>query len=349
MYQKVLLPLDGTGESEKIIDLIRKEMAQEAEVILLKILPYAKSQVIDGHVILGSQREEADRLESLSYLKSIANRQDEPERWKCEAFAASSSSDGILQAAQNENVDVIAMFTKERKGLAKLMKGNTARAVQRNAPVEVRVFNPKDLEDQPPQEALVGTVAMTEQVAQNGQSTNGNDRQGLETAAVDQPNITAKLLKDADLFRDLSIGQIDMVASKGERLSVAEGETLGKGGELGRTLFLIVEGEAQLSAHSQLGEISVRVVGPGDSFPMAALLGSRTLITSGEALTDMDVLAIPIDALIETCHADPEIGMHVYKLAAQLFADRYNSTLTHLATIAERELRDPERNWLAPH
>ena len=68
-----------------------------------------------------------------------------------------------------------------------------------------------------------------------------------------------------------------------------------------------------------------------------------------EVPLQMDILAIPIDALIETCHADPEIGMHVYKLAAQLFADRYNSTLTHLATIAERELRDPERNWLTPH
>ena len=79
---------------------------------------------------------------------------------------------------------------------------------------------------------------------------------------------------------------------------------------------------------------------------MAALLGSRTLITTGVALTDMDVLAIPSASLIELCAMDAEIGRNEYKAAAQPFASRYSYTLTHLAISAERELHDTETDWL---
>ena len=79
-----------------------------------------------------------------------------------------------------------------------------------------------------------------------------------------------------------------------------------------------------------------------ESFPLAALLGSGTLITSGEALTDMDVLAIPRSQLLLLCSKDNEVGMKVHFNVAQLFAARYSETLTQLATSAEREVRDAE-------
>ena len=118
-------------------------------------------------------------------------------------------------------------------------------------------------------------------------------------------------------------------------------EKQGKGGELGQTLFVIIEGEASLSAHSEIGEITVRIAGPGESFPLAALLASGALITTAEALTDMDLLAIPRSGLLELCSKDTEIGMRIYSNMAQLFANRYSATLTQLAISAERELREP--------
>ena len=107
-----------------------------------------------------------------------------------------------------------------------------------------------------------------------------------------------------------------------------------------------IDGEEQLRAQSGVGAISVRVAGPKESFPMAARLGSRTLITTGVALTEIDVLAIPSTSLVELCAMDAEIGTTVYRAAAQLFASRYSDTLTHLAISAERELLDTERDWL---
>ena len=309
MYRKVLLPLDGTKESEKVVQLIQAEMAPEAEVILLRILRHASTQAIGDHVILGSQREDQERLEKLGYLRRLAAQHGDEQRWSCETAISGSPSEGILRFAQKEGVDVIAMCAKERRGLARLLRGSVARAVQKESPIDVRVFTPEGSTDAPYQEAQLGV----------------------------------------DLFGELSAKQVNRATALGSRLSVAAGETLGKGGELGQKLYSIVEGEAQSSAHSQLGEFPVRVVGPGESFPIAALLESRTLITSGVALTDMDVVAIPASSLIELCSDDPEIGMRLYKLAAQLFADRYSSTLTRLSGVAEGLIEDPERNWLAPH
>ncbi len=345
MYQKVLLPLDGSKESEQVIPLIMQDIGPDTDVILLQVLHPIKTQVMGGQVMLGSQQEEAERLEVLAYLRNIAKHED-PERWHCETVMAPRSSEGVVSFAKNEEVDVIAMFVPERRGLTKLMKGNTSKGVKRNSPVEVRVFTSQDSEEDAPREVAVGAAMKPESQIFAHDQENGDKRSSAAPATVDLPLMTTGLLKEVDLFKDLSTGQIDRVASLGDRLSISEGEALGVGGQLGQYLFVIIDGEAQLSAHSGVGEISVRVAGPKESFPMAALLGSRTLITTGVALTDMDVLAIPSSSLVELCGMDAEIGRNVYRAAAQLFASRYSDTLTHLAISAERELLDTERDWL---
>ena len=113
------------------------------------------------------------------------------------------------------------------------------------------------------------------------------------------------------------------------------GRWLGVAGESGYQLYIIMGGRAQLSAQSALGDITVRVAGPGESFPLAALIGSGTLITSVRAMTDMELLAIPCSRLRALCSENSEIGMHIYKEIADVLANRYKRTLRHLATGAE--------------
>jgi CRP-like cAMP-binding protein len=122
-------------------------------------------------------------------------------------------------------------------------------------------------------------------------------------------------------------------------LQVTAGEMLGIGGELGQDLFIILAGEAHLTTHSDVGEILVRIARPGDAFPLATLLGSGTLITSGEALTNMELLKIPRSGLLALCFRDTDLSMRIYAATARLFANRYAETLAHLAISAERELQ----------
>ena len=312
MYQKVLIPLDGSKEAEEVFPLVRNEVAEDGQLLLVQVIPPARTQKVGEHIILASQQEEADRAEAMGYLRSLVRQQDSnTENWSLRVEIAGSVADGIIQLADRESVDLIAMYTHDRKLLARHVKRSIAREVQRRASSEVRVFGTRELE---------------ERVAE-------------AVASSDSPDGDPRIFRQIDAFGDLSPEQIDKVVALGSKREVSAGEMLGTGGELGEFMFVILEGEAHLTTHSEIGEISVRIARPGEAFPLAALLGSGTLITSGEALTDMEVLAIPRSELLMLCTREPEIGMRIYAAVGRLFSNRYAETLTHLTISAERELR----------
>ena len=311
MYDKVLIPLDGSPAAEEVFPLVKGDLAQDGEVILVQVIPPARTQKVGEHVILASQQEEGDRAEAMRYLRSLVRQQDRGAgNWRLEVEVAGSVADGIVRLADRESVDLIAMYTHDRKLLARHVKRSIAREVQRRVATEVRIFGTKELE-----ERVVDTTPV-------GEAKDGDNR----------------IYRQIDAFSDLSQEQIEKVVALGTKRDVSAGELLGTGGELGEYMFVILEGEAHLTTHSEVGEISVRIARPGEAFPLAVLLGSGTLITSGEALTDMEVLAIPRSALLMLCSREPEIGMRVYAAVGRLFSNRYAETLTHLTISAEREL-----------
>jgi CRP-like cAMP-binding protein len=183
--------------------------------------------------------------------------------------------------------------------------------VQQKASIEVKVFKPQEL-------AKPVTTA--------------------GSAAEDLVSMK-HILRETDIFRDLSDAQLNRVADLAERLSAPAGQVLERADELGDRLFVIVSGDAQLYTHSAVGEVTVRIASPGESFPLAALVGSGMLITSGKALTDMELLVIERSSLLELCWADLEIGVRVYSAAAEVFANRYRRTLEHLSLNAGKVLR----------
>ena len=214
----------------------------------------------------------------------------------------------IVAFANRNSVDLISMFTHDRRGLARLVRGSVAREVERRAVMPVRVFRPEDL----------GEVEERSAVAESHEFDYGT----------------------VDMFARLSREQISSVVALGRTVSVKEGDTLGAGGEAGQNLFVIQSGEAQLTAQAEIGQIAVRVAGPGETFPQAVLLGEGTLITAGSALSDMTLLQIPRSALLELCTNDAAIGRGIYAATAQLFGSRYSRTLTQLGMSASREIRN---------
>jgi nucleotide-binding universal stress UspA family protein len=66
-------------------------------------------------------------------------------RWRCAVVVADSVAQGIADFAAREEVDLIAMYTHDRKGLAKLIRGNITEKVQRRALMEVQVFKAEEL------------------------------------------------------------------------------------------------------------------------------------------------------------------------------------------------------------
>ena len=146
MFERILLPLDGSRESEDIISLVRRQLTPDAEVILLHVIPPGKSLIVGLFVVTGeTQEEEAQRYKAMSYLRGVIGRMGlDPEQWRCEVVVAESVAQGIVDFAVSQEVHRIAVYTHDRKGLAKIIKGSIARNVQRNSPIEVRVIKPMD-------------------------------------------------------------------------------------------------------------------------------------------------------------------------------------------------------------
>ena len=124
------------------------ELAPDGEVVLLQVIPPAKTQVVGGQVLLGTQREEVERSKAETYLRGVLSEADsngDPTRRRREVVVAESVSEGIVDFAREEEVDLIAMYTHDRKGIARLIQGSTASDVSKRTPIEVKVFKPREL------------------------------------------------------------------------------------------------------------------------------------------------------------------------------------------------------------
>jgi CRP-like cAMP-binding protein len=150
-------------------------------------------------------------------------------------------------------------------------------------------------------------------------------------------------MRRVDVFAHLSSEQASGILALGERRVVEAGTLLGHTDEPPTTFYVIFSGQAELSYGAQTddsraGEIAVRLAGPGESFPWAAMRGSGNLVTNCRARTDMEVVAIPIDALTAYCHENAEVGMGFYRGVMDQFAGQYGRTLAMLAANVEQEL-----------
>ena len=317
MYHKIIVPLDGSDEAERVLPIVKDVLAPGGEVVLLRIITPPQFHGLEpgGFPVYNGKLEEAERQSSLNYLQSVRQRMgDAAGQWQCAAVLSGSVADAIAEFASREDADLIAMYTHDRKGLAKLIKGSIAETVQRRAPIEVQVFKPWELE-----EYAVANASFEE----NEQST-----------------WVTSMLNEVGPFRGLSEQHLNMVAALTSAQRVAAGDMLGEAGAQGDSLYVVVHGEAQISTSSGMGEITVRIAGPRESFPVSALIGSGALVASYKALTDMALLAIPRAGLADLCSENPELGLKIYMNISELVATRYARTLEQLAHGEERMPQD---------
>ena len=161
-----------------------------------------------------------------------------------------------------------------------------------------------------------------------------------DTPALHQSTLVAEVdvgpdtagLRNVDIFKDLSNDQVRLLAELGDTVYAPAGERLGTAGEQGHQIFVVVAGMAQLSTRSTIGEMTIRIAGPGESFPLAVLIGPGILISSVRAMTDMEMLAIPRAGLLAAISNDPTMGTRIYAAISETLADRYSKTLAHLAS-----------------
>lgn len=157
---------------------------------------------------------------------------------------------------------------------------------------------------------------------------------GAALRSLGVTEIEYETLRNSDMLRALSASQLQDVLAVGTRRTVAEGESLGEAGRLGDKVYVVLRNEAQLTASTGFGPMTVRIAGPGESFPLASLVGYGMLVTSVRAMRDMEVWELDRQQLLHLCQRRPEIGARIFAAAASVMASRYRDTLKRLTETA---------------
>jgi len=125
----------------------------------------------------------------------------------------------------------------------------------------------------------------------------------------------AERLRATPLFGGLDDDRLTRLIERAEIVDLAAGDRLITEGDVADALYVILDGEFEVTKRSGTAEIPLARVGPGAlQGEIAALEGGRRL-ASVRAVTDGEALRIPVDAIRELLNAGPDVALSVIRTA----------------------------------
>ena len=130
MYNRALVPLDGSSVAEAIIPFILDIAGPlDIEVVLLRVVEPIAPMVIEGSRHVEVEDVEARRTDAEEYLAPVAVELRNKGVRVESRVRRGSTTEEIVAAARETGADLIAMSTHGRGGLGRLMFGSVAQAV----------------------------------------------------------------------------------------------------------------------------------------------------------------------------------------------------------------------------
>lgn len=156
------------------------------------------------------------------------------------------------------------------------------------------------------------------------------------------------ILKQADIFQDLTATQLDLIASISTRHTYARGDVIFEESSASDELYVIAAGEVDIQIDPSLiggssddGPETIATFRRSQSFGEVALVDEGVRSASAlSAQADTEVVSIPRDKLMLLCETYHELGYHLMRnLAADLSMKIRNTDL---------KLRE-QLVWMAEH
>jgi nucleotide-binding universal stress UspA family protein len=149
MFRRVLVPLDGSALAETILEHAMRlgRLEAGAELILLDVVQPITTDIWLSYASLApsATRSVTERQEqhAREYLNGIVRRlTTEGLRARVRVVAAANVATAVLDVARGEEVDLVALATHGRSGLARLVLGSVADKVVRGSRTTVLLFRP---------------------------------------------------------------------------------------------------------------------------------------------------------------------------------------------------------------
>jgi nucleotide-binding universal stress UspA family protein len=157
MFQRILVPLDGSPRAELILPQVEQLWKRGASELLLVQSVAADSPVNGGYGSAPSLTRERNDAES--YLHGVARRLTNAGARVLTLVLEGSPSGAILDAAGREGATMIAMTTHGRTGLLRWLMGSVADKVVRASDVPVLLVRPFHFAGPPVLESAVSREA----------------------------------------------------------------------------------------------------------------------------------------------------------------------------------------------
>lgn len=149
MFSKILIPLDGTDDSEAAIAPAMEIAARfNSAIVLVEVTPgygqilgatAAESFGASGSVAAAQEVALAAESAASAYLDAVREKYGHGE-WEC-VTAEGGSSNAIVEQARATGADLIVMATHARTGLKRLFLGSVAEDVIRHCGIPVLVVH----------------------------------------------------------------------------------------------------------------------------------------------------------------------------------------------------------------
>lgn len=143
MFEKILVPLDGSELAERALNPALKVAQQTGGQVILLSVPTLKNMFVPERIGYGlpgpNDSFEKSRQELTAYLQTILENKVEASLDVCTRVLDGDPASVIVDNAAEEGVDLIAMSTRGRSGLTRWVLGSVTEKVLRAAPCPVLV------------------------------------------------------------------------------------------------------------------------------------------------------------------------------------------------------------------
>lgn len=139
MYERLLVPLDGSRAAEAILPFAEQVAGPlDAEVLLLLVVePLSAAEAVAAAGVVAPDAFRIREAEAREYLARVEGRLVAKGLRTRSAVRFGIPATEILVATAEEGADLVAMATHGRSGLGRVLFGSVAEAVLRAAPVPV--------------------------------------------------------------------------------------------------------------------------------------------------------------------------------------------------------------------
>ncbi len=149
MYQKVLVPLDGSKLAECVVEHVKSIATgcQVPTVVLLRVVePFSPPTYFNlrHEMDEGTYRDakETAEAQAKNYLSEMAERLKEEGIAVENDMAYGLPADEILNYAEQKQVDLIVMSTHGRSGISRWFSGSVSEKVVRQSLIPVLIVTP---------------------------------------------------------------------------------------------------------------------------------------------------------------------------------------------------------------